>query len=1490
MRIRTLLRWAALCVVLTGLTPVQATDHQRPRFQHLDQDDGLSQSMVYAITQDREGFMWFGTQDGLNRFDGYEFVVHTPRRDDPGSLANESIRTLLVAGDGTLWVATDAGGLSRYDSASESFIAYRHDSGVPASIGNDRVRALFEDSQGRFWVGTDGAGLARLDRATGQFEHFRHDAADAGSISDDHVWSIAEGADGALWIATTVGLNRLDADTGRFQRYRHEATDPTSLSHDEVRVLYVDRQGELWAGTAEGLNRYDRRSGGFERFLNVGDDPSSLSSNRITAIFQDNSGMLWIGTVDGLNAWDPAARGFDRYRENPADPFSLPHDTIMSIFQDRAGVLWVGSYDGISRWSPATRAMLHFRQEPGKTTSLSNDTVTTFTEDPAGHILVGTFGGGINVLDRASGQFSPIVNDPADDSSISGNRVMALLQDSEGNLWAGTRASGLNRRAPGSESFERFAHDPGDPDSLSANGITYVLEDRNGGIWIATFGGGLNYYDGARFRHFRHDPEDPATLSSDRILLLYEDAAGGIWVGTYASGLNHLDPYSSRITRYANDPANPDSLASNGVTMIREGANGDLWIGVKGAGLDRWRSEDREAGNAVFQHLTESDGLPNATIYSGQWDSSGYLWLSTGRGLSRLDTETMTFRNFDMSHGLQGEEFNLSAGYRAENGELFFGGMNGFNAFQPITINGDGPAPTVVVTELLSFNQPFDLTDYRRTGAAVNFRHDQDVVGFEFAALDYAAPEKTRYQYRLDGMDADWVDAGEHRHATYSNLPAGDYVFRVRAINNSGIASTVDAALPFVIAPAPWATWWAWTLYGLAFAALLLLVVRMQARRVRMAARIRHAEEIHQLQGRLTNAQQIANVGNWEWELSSDELWWSDQLFRLLSLPHDAFPETYAGFLDRVHPEDRGDVDREIRSAIKEGRSFTIDHRIIWPDGSERVVAERGEIVTDQRSRPIRLAATMHDITDRKAAEDVVRRQASFQAMLASLSASLLNADARDVDATINEGLESIGAHYELDSIAVRWFTDDRRRLETSHAWSRSNSRPASNGEKTKRIPWVTATLLEGRDINVPDIDDFPEVGAEDEGRFRSLGIQSLLMVPLSVDTEMEGTCQFATRGGKRDWPADVVAELKLLSNVIANAVARRRAMAEVTALKDQLQAENLYLREEVKLATGFDGIVGEDPGLKRCLQAVEKVAPTDVAVLVLGETGTGKELIARAIHKLSRRADGPMISVNCPALPGNLIESELFGHEKGSFTGADSQRKGRFEIAKGGTIFLDEIGELPMDLQAKLLRVLQTGEFERIGGTETLHADVRLVAATNRNLPARIKQGEFRSDLYFRINSFPISLPPLRERSGDIPALAEHFVHKHSERLNRDVVAISARFLKRLREHSWPGNIRELESTIERALISSTDHDLLDLDEPFNEAPPSDGNGFVELQVPDGADLAEIERTYILAILDKTSGRIAGSKGAAERLGMPSSTLRSKMKKLGIDGASEQR
>jgi PAS domain S-box-containing protein len=339
-------------------------------------------------------------------------------------------------------------------------------------------------------------------------------------------------------------------------------------------------------------------------------------------------------------------------------------------------------------------------------------------------------------------------------------------------------------------------------------------------------------------------------------------------------------------------------------------------------------------------------------------------------------------------------------------------------------------------------------------------------------------------------------------------------------------------------------------------------------------------------------------------------------------------------------------------------------------------------------------------------------------------------------------------------------------------------------------------------------------------------------------------------------------------------AVELRTALSEIKTMKERLEAENIYFRQENKLKHQFEHILGQSDGLKYVLYRAEQVAPANTTILILGETGTGKELIAAAIHNMSPRKERPLITVNCAALPGNLIESELFGREKGAFTGADTRQVGRFEIAHGSTLCLDEIGELPLELQAKLLRVIQHNEFERLGSSQTIKVDVRIVATTNRNLEDEVRKGRFRQDLYYRLNVFPITVPPLRQRKDDIPLLVQSFIKRYSRKLGKQITSIQKETLKALQDYPWPGNVRELESIIERAVILCPGS-VLQLADKLEISSP--------LLSSTVRTLEETERNQILQILSETRWRIEGEDGAAAILGLHPSTLRARMHKLGI-------
>ena len=422
--------------------------------------------------------------------------------------------------------------------------------------------------------------------------------------------------------------------------------------------------------------------------------------------------------------------------------------------------------------------------------------------------------------------------------------------------------------------------------------------------------------------------------------------------------------------------------------------------------------------------------------------------------------------------------------------------------------------------------------------------------------------------------------------------------------------------------------------------------------------------------------------------------------------------------------------------------------------------------------------------------------------------------------------------------------------------------------------------ILSGQTVTIGKMSDFPSEAARDRESLRLLGTKSTVVVPLSIGGgPVFGGLTFAAIREERDWPETVVKGFQLIAQVFANALARKRAdeeirkhLKEIENLKQRLEKENIYLQEEVKLLAEHTEIVSQSLAMKNVLSQAEQVAPTDSTVLIQGETGTGKELLARAIHGLSSRKDRPLVTVNCASLPPTLIESELFGREKGAYTGALTKMIGRFEIADGSTLFLDEIGELPLEVQSKLLRVLEEGSFERLGSTKTLHVNVRIIAATNRDLGKDVKAGRFRKDLYYRLNVFPIAIPPLRERPEDIPLHGLRLLSRSSKKgWERRSKPYRRRSIEALKSYSWPGNVRELKNVIEHAMILSKDNTLV------VRLPDS---GLPETDVTQ--NLHDMERMHMVSVLEKTGWRVSGKGGAAEALGLKRTTLDGKNEEAG--------
>jgi transcriptional regulator with GAF, ATPase, and Fis domain len=500
-----------------------------------------------------------------------------------------------------------------------------------------------------------------------------------------------------------------------------------------------------------------------------------------------------------------------------------------------------------------------------------------------------------------------------------------------------------------------------------------------------------------------------------------------------------------------------------------------------------------------------------------------------------------------------------------------------------------------------------------------------------------------------------------------------------------------------------------------------------------------------------------------------------------------------------------------------------------------------------------------------------------FERLLADLAASFVALPADQVDGAIEHAQARIGETLGLDRSSLFQFIGEGEMVLT-HSWVASGFQPYPPRIAAKKhFPWFVERMLRGEVVPMSSITELPPEAARDLETFRQHGPKSTVAFPLAVGGQVFGALAFGALRAERRWTEDEVARLRVVASLFENTLARKRSEEEVRRLTKQLQQEKVYLQQEVESLHGHAGVIGNSPALQQVMAQVERVAPTDATVLLLGETGTGKELLAETLHARSRRKDRLMIKVNCAAMPSTLIEAELFGREKGAYTGALSRQAGRFELADGSTLFLDEVAELPLDLQPKLLRVLQDGQFERVGGTKTLKTDVRVIAASNRDLAKHVAEGKFREDLYYRLNGFPIVVPPLRERADDIPLLAWAFAKQLGERLGKPVERIPREVMEALQQYPWPGNVRELRNAIERAIILGDSSTLRLPSGPVNDYPTEDSP----------LTLEEAEQSYvrahILKVLDRTRWRIRGPGGAAEILALKPTTLESRIKKLGL-------
>ena len=790
-------------------------------FNHLTVENGLSQSSVFSIAQDSVGFMWFGTKDGLNKYNTRNFEVFKRERGNPNSITTgQNVNALYTDRSGQLWIGTHRG-LNRYIQESNSFQRYVNDPKVKTSLSYNTVRAIFQDSKGRMWIGTD-SGLNVLVKPD-RFIRFMPQANGKPGLAHYLIKSIVEDQYGAMWIGTLQGLTRMmEGKNGwTFKSYFHNKNNPESLADNDVAVVYEDPMKRLWVGTHNyGLDLFDQQKQSFKHFTASKGKPNSINSNVIRKIKMDRKGKLWISTLNGINIYDPETENFSALNHNPEDPTSLNQNSIYDIQQDVDGSMWIGTfYGGINFYHSNATPFKGYKSTLGKN-GLSSNVVSAMIEDQAHNLWIGTEAEGLNYYNRSTGKFTSFKHDPENPASLSSNLVKDISIGKDGKVWIGTYEGGLDLYQPGSNLFKHYRPDSTDSKALNSNRVVCLLRDHNGKLWIGTRAHGVFLYNEQEnnFSAF-HPPMFANDLKFIRYL--FEDAKKQIWIATN-SGTYIFDPLSNKIRKFVTIN---NSFKFDDINIVQEDSNGVIWLGSYDAGLIRYQP-NRQA----IRFYNMEQGLHSNVILGILEDDQHSLWISTDNGLSKFDGKV--FKNYTIEDGLPGNVFNYNSFLKDSRGEFFFGGYNGLISFFPAEIKENNKVPKVVFTRLRLFNKTVAIDDDSKLlkrninlTEALTFSHAQNIFTLEFAALNYIKSEKNRYAYKLEGFDKDWNFVNTPA-ATFTNLTPGTYKLLIKGSNNDGVWSKEPVAMMIYIKPPFWKTWWAYLFYFMALSGLLVLIFR----------------------------------------------------------------------------------------------------------------------------------------------------------------------------------------------------------------------------------------------------------------------------------------------------------------------------------------------------------------------------------------------------------------------------------------------------------------------------------------------------------------------------------------------------------------------------------------------------------------------------------------------------------------------------------------
>lgn len=759
---------SCLLILLIGFrfSQGQSISQSGFKFEQIGLEQGLSQSTVNAIVQDAHGFMWFGTDDGLNRYDGYSISIFRHDHGDSLSIADNTITSLLTDHNGDLWVGTMYGGVDRYALKENRFYHYKN-SDDDNTISENYITCLFEDSNHNIWVGTRNSGLNMFNPLKGSITTYHSDKKNNKSLSNNSIWAMTEDSSGFLWIATSSGLSKLQLNSSPYKNNFYR-----SLSGIDVRSLLIDRSAKLWIGTTTGIN-------GINEINN---------KRSIQSMHEDLSSNLWIASDKGLEKFD---------RKNGT--FQKESGEISQIlFEDKSGILWVGTFSrGVMIYDWRRNQFRHYIDTPGSPNSVNLNMITAIIQEKEGGLWVGTLGSGLRRYNSKRGKTANYTFNKKDGYEPDDNKIGCLYESTDGNIWIGTRNGGIISFNKLKNTFTRFKH-PGN----TFDRIYAFNEDHSGKLLVGT-SKGLFILDKGTGIFTRCSPVE----NNNEIIpvtVIQPDKDGNLWIGTLGNGIYRFNPKTNSFKRYLLSHKRDMNEVNNNVYSIYRDSQDIIWIGTWGAGLIRLNPETEK-----FTNYTVKNGLPNDVVYSILPDKSGNFWLSTNKGISKFNPSAGTFINFDTRDGLQANEFNQGAYFGAPGGELFFGGVNGFNSFYPDDVEKNLYVPPVYITTLKIFDKALSFPSPVSKINQVELSYSQNFFSLEFVALNFTSPEKNQYSYMLEGFDKTWhnVNASQ-RYGSYTNVDPGTYIFRVKASNNDGIWNQYPASITIIITPPFWQTWW----------------------------------------------------------------------------------------------------------------------------------------------------------------------------------------------------------------------------------------------------------------------------------------------------------------------------------------------------------------------------------------------------------------------------------------------------------------------------------------------------------------------------------------------------------------------------------------------------------------------------------------------------------------------------------------------------------